>query len=137
MRVCVTYTKTFPGHGRSPTSNLLDDTRVPVITPGTPEANGPPRAKGGAAPPDWSEERATPASRRGAVPPGLTSEERARREGGAVKGDGEVGGGRRRAGQQSERDNRASGESTTPLALRPGPTVRGDRPSPRARGGPL
>src|SRR5580704_13060913 len=128
MRVCVTYTKTFPGHGRSPTSNLLDDTRVPVITPGTPEANGPPRAKGGAAPPDWSEERATPASRRPPAPPGLTSEERAtpasrrppappgltseegaRTEGGALRAAG------------GERDNRASGESTTPLALRPGP----------------
>jgi hypothetical protein len=70
-----------------------------------------------------------PASQRPLAPPGLTSEERARREGGAVKGDGEVGGGRRRAGQQSERDNRASGtteragqqserEDTAPLARR-------------------
>src|SRR5271169_4308179 len=45
MRVCATYTKTFPGHGRSPTSNLLDETCVPVITPGTPEANGPGEAR--------------------------------------------------------------------------------------------
>src|ERR1700693_3837203 len=47
MRVCVTYTKTFPGHGRSPTSNLLDEMHVPVTTPGTPEASGRPRVSRG------------------------------------------------------------------------------------------
>ena len=40
----------------------------------------------------------TTASQRAPAPTGLTSEERARREGGAVRGEGEVGGARRRAG---------------------------------------
>jgi hypothetical protein len=43
----------------------LEQTRVPVITSGTPEANG-------------------PASQGAVVPPGLRSEERAMREGGTL-----------------------------------------------------
>src|SRR5580704_279689 len=94
MRVCVTYTKTFPGHGRSPTSNLLDDTRVPVITPGTPEANGPRELKGADA--AWTDERGTsdegrrpgPREPKGAAPPGLRSDEGATREGGASRAPG-------------------------------------------------
>ena len=77
MRVCVTHIKTFPGRGRSPSSNRLDRIRVPVITSGTPQANAPrrcvgvdrtpPRAKGARCRPD------SPASQRGAAPPGLCS----------------------------------------------------------------
>src|ERR1700730_6362360 len=105
MRVCVTYIKTFPGHGRSPTSNLLDETRVPVITPGTPEANAPPA--GHSAP-----------------------QRRRQGDGGEVKGGGRprvVGDG---AGAGGER-----GKCRWPpggVAAR-GPAVRGDRTGPRAR----
>jgi arabinofuranan 3-O-arabinosyltransferase len=49
----------------------------------------------------WSFTRRTPASQRAPVPTGPRSDEGATREGGAMKGDGEVGGARRRAGQQS------------------------------------
>src|SRR6516164_929146 len=107
MRVWATHTKTFPGHGRSSSSNLVDRTRVPVITPGTPQANGGiPREPEGAA--DW-----TVASPTG--PP----QARQRKE-----ADHEVPGG--------ERDN----TENAPLASSGdgGPAVRSDR---RARSGPL
>jgi hypothetical protein len=56
-----------------------------------------------------------PASQRAPAPSGLTSEERARREGGAVKGEGEVGGARRRAGQ-TERAGQQGGREKTVIA---------------------
>jgi hypothetical protein len=56
-----------------------------------------------------------PASQRAPAPSGLTSEERARREGGAVKGEGEVGGARRRAGQ-TERAGQQGGRERTVIA---------------------
>ena len=48
----------------------------------------------------WSFTSRTPASQRAPVPAGSRSDEGATWEGGAMKGDGEVGGARRRAGQQ-------------------------------------
>jgi hypothetical protein len=50
-----------------------------------------------------------------AAPPGLRSEEQATREGSAVKGAGEAGGGRRRAGAGGERDTQF-GPATQPAA---------------------
>jgi hypothetical protein len=73
--------------------------RVIDVGPGTPASQPGARAA-------WT----PPASQRAPAPSGLTSEERARREGGAVKGEGEVGGARRRAGRQGEREDRASGK---------------------------
>ena len=51
---------------------------------------------------DWTDER-YPRGPKGAAPPGLTSEERARKEGGASRAPG------------GERENRASGTNTTLL----------------------
>ncbi len=76
-----------------------------------PEGRGaawtPPREPKGAAPPGLRSD--PPASQRAPASPGLRSDEGATREGGASRGA------RRRAGQQSERENRASGTNTALL----------------------